>query len=247
MMFRYVLYWLALPLIVFAKVSITRNGTQLTLANNRLSLGVNTTFGAVTELYLDGQNLLGTLGDDSGWSTGVGPYIDCYCIPSGFWTPGKIQPKYETYTGKDVTGVPYGGIKLSDTHTSGITLEMFWFLREHQTGIHVFARAAYYNTTTPFFRNLQEFRTLMWPNTDIWTHLSANEKTWGPNPSRQATKNRVTVQDATWDFGKTQDDAYVKGVSNYFTKYTFQDTWRNHDVHGMCVGKVLRKLWFQID
>jgi rhamnogalacturonan endolyase len=40
------------------------------------------------------------------------------------------------------------------------------------------------------------------------------------------------VQDATW-YLPNKEDPYVKGVGDYFTKYTFQDTWRDHKAHGM--------------
>lgn len=43
----------------------------------------------------------------------------------------------------------------------------------------------------------------------------------------------VAVQDATWYHGNTPDDPYVQQEADYFTKYTFQDTWRDHDVRGM--------------
>jgi rhamnogalacturonan endolyase len=52
-------------------------------------------------------------------------------------------------------------------------------------------------------------------------------------PSANATSTEVTVQDATWYLGKTPGDPYVQQESDYFTKYMFQDTWRDHDVHGM--------------
>ena len=41
------------------------------------------------------------------------------------------------------------------------------------------------------------------------------------------------MQDATWYLGKTPDDPYTSQMADYFTKYTFSDTWRDLDVYGM--------------
>jgi rhamnogalacturonan endolyase len=213
-----------------AVLNATETSTQLIIANDRLYTAVEKKSGAVITLTLDGQNLLGT---KSG-STGIGPYLDCYCIPSGAWTPGATQSKYELYSGTDSTGTKYGGIKMSDTYTpTGQVLEQYWFLREGETGLHMFSRLAYYNETTPFLRNLQEFRTLFRPNSKIWTHLLTNEGQYAPLPGAEAVSKEVVVQDATWYLGNTPNDAYVQQEADYFTKYTFQDTWRDHDVHGM--------------
>ena len=56
-----------------------------------------------------------------------------------------------------------------------------------------------------------------------------NEKFSAPRPD---TDGQITVQDATW-YLPNKEDPYVKGVGDYFTKYTFQDTWRDHKAHGM--------------
>jgi rhamnogalacturonan endolyase len=37
-------------------------------------------------------------------------------------------------------------------------------MREGETGLHTFSRVAYNSETTPFWRNLQELRTLFRPN-----------------------------------------------------------------------------------
>ncbi|KAI1503967.1 rhamnogalacturonate lyase [Biscogniauxia marginata] len=123
---------------------------------------------------------------------------------------------------------------MSDTYTAtGQVLEQYWFLRDNETGLHTFSRLAYHNEETPFLRNLQEFRTLFRPNSDIWTHLLTNEIQYAPLPSDEAVNEQVVVQDATWYLGNTPEDPYVQQEADYFTKYTFQDTWRKHDVHGM--------------
>lgn len=212
-----------------AILNATEDSKQLVLSNDRLHTAVNKATGAIDVLVLDGQNLLGVR---SG-SSGIGPYLDCYCTPSGFYTPGSIDPKYKLIKGVDSTNTPFGGIVMSETYPpTGQTLEQYWFLREGETGLHTFSRLAYYNKTTPFLRNLQEFRTLFRPNTPLWTHLFTNPEQHAPLPSAEAKKNQITVQDATW-YLPTPDDPYVQQESDYFTKYTFADTWRDHDVHGM--------------
>ncbi|KAL6162418.1 hypothetical protein ACJQWK_11351 [Exserohilum turcicum] len=114
---------------------------------------------------------------------------------------------------------------------TGQRLEQYWFLKEGETGLHTFSRLVYHNKTTPFLRNLQEFRTLFRPNHDppLFTHFVTNSKFFAPRPD---TDGEVVVQDATWQLAN-KDDPYVKGVGDYFTKYTFQDTWRDHLAHGM--------------
>lgn len=70
-------------------------GPQLVIANDRLYAAVNKTTGAIQNLLLDGQDLLGdagytdpTPGGATGnGASGVGPYLDCYCVPDGFYTP----------------------------------------------------------------------------------------------------------------------------------------------------------------
>ncbi|KAI3331544.1 polysaccharide lyase family 4 protein [Xylariaceae sp. AK1471] len=227
-------HWVSLASICYARwasaaLNATEDDNQLIIENDRLYARVSKASGKIDQLELDGENLLGT---PSG-STGI-LYLDCYCIPSGFWTPGKTQPEFELYSGTDSTGTRYGGIRISDTYTpTGQVLEQYWFLRDGETGLHAFSRLVYYNEAEPFLRNLQELRTLFRPNTDIWTHLSTNENQYAPLPGDKAVGSEVVVQDATWYLGNTPDDAYVQQEADYFTKYTFHDTWRDHDVHGL--------------
>ncbi|KAI0132171.1 galactose mutarotase-like domain-containing protein [Xylariales sp. AK1849] len=224
-----VLFLLGTPAIVLGALNATEDDVALVISNDRLYASVSKSSGAVESLTLDGQNLLGT---KSG-STGIGPYLDCYCIPSGFWTPGTTQPTFELFSGIDSNGTDYGGIKMSDTYTpTGQVLETYWFLRDGETGLHMFERLAYYNETTPLLRNLQEFRTLFRPNSAIWTHLLTNKDQYAPLPGNEAIATEVVVQDATWYLGNTTDDAFVQQEADYFTKYTFSDTWRDNDVHG---------------
>lgn len=225
-----------------AVLKATETSDQLVLSNDRFHAAVNKSSGVVDKLSLDDQNLLGDLnfetptpgGATGSGNSGIGPYLDCYCVPEGSYTPGSIDPKFKLIKGVDSANVPYGGIVMSETYAStGQILEQYLFLRENETGLHSFSRLAYYNQTTPFLRNLQEFRTLFRPNTPLWTHMLANSELHAPLPSAKGTEEEITVQDATWYLGNTPDDPYVEQFSDYFTKYTFADTWRDHDVHGM--------------
>lgn len=237
---------LALAACSQASLNATETLERLILENDRLTVFVNKSTGAVNYLTLDGQDLLGTAnyvqptpgGATGSGNSGIGPYLDCYCIPSGSYTPGSKNAIYKLYKGFDSTGTAYGGVAMSEVYPpTGQLLEQYWFLRDGETGLHTFSRLAYYNKTTPFLRNLQEFRTLFRPNTPLWTHLSTNEHfnvpQPQPNPAAGSTGVATTVQDATWYLGNRTSDPYVAEVSDYFTKYTLQDTWRDHDVHGM--------------
>lgn len=233
-----------------AALHLAQNETYITLANDRLTAVLQKSVGQIVDLSLDGQDLLGP---QSG-STGIGPYLDCYCIPSGFYTAGATTPSMEVVKGTDTTGTNYGGMILTDTYTpTGQQFQQYWFLRDGETGLHMFSRLTYFNETTPYLRNLQEFRTLFRPNSDLWTHLTSSEIQTAPLPSKDAISNEIVVQDATWTFNNTPSDAYYTQFSDYFTKYTFSNRkfipppcaddiiltkllrleWRNNSVHGM--------------
>ncbi|PYI32009.1 galactose mutarotase-like protein [Aspergillus indologenus CBS 114.80] len=207
-----------------------QNENTITLANDRLTAVFATDKGRIVDLTLDNQDLLGPQSGD----TGTGPYLDCYCIPSGFYTPGSTSPSMEVVEGTDATGTKYAGVIMNETYPpTGQQFQQYWFLRDGETGLHTFSRLAYYNETTPFLRNLQEFRTLFRPNTDLWTHLTSSEVQTAPLPSAEAISKEIVVQDATWTFNNTPDDAYYTQFSEYFTKYTFSNDWRDNSVHGM--------------
>ncbi|CAG7943832.1 unnamed protein product [Penicillium salamii] len=213
-----------------AALQVVENSTYITLGNDRLTAVLKRSAGQIVDLTLDGQDLLGV---QSG-STGIGPYLDCYCIPSGFYTAGATSPSMEVVQGTDSTGTKYGGMILTDTYTpTGQQFQQYWFLRDGETGLHMFSRLAYHNETTPFLRNLQEFRTLFRPNTDLWTHLTSSDVQTAPLPSKEAISKQIVVQDATWTFNNTPTDAYYTQFSEYFTKYTFSNQWRNNSVHGL--------------
>lgn len=230
---------------------LTANQTSayLLLANDRLTAAVNKSTGAVYYLTLDGQDLLGTEttsvvtpgGATGNGVSGVGPYLDCYCTPKGAYTPGSQNATYALYQGVDSQNVSYGGISMSQVYApTGLLLEQYWFLRDGETGLHLFSRVANHNDTTASAGVLQELRTLFRPNEDtsIWTHLVVDDDLWAPmplpNPAAGNSSAAVTVQDATWDLGQRGDaDPYVESFSDYFTKYTFSTTWRDQAVHGM--------------
>lgn len=221
------------------------SSTALFLGNDRLVSAVNKSTGAVDYLTLDGQDLLGsqnyipnTPGGSSGnGQSGIGPYLDCYCIPSGTYTPGGINATFQLLQGVDRAGVAWGGIVMSELYPpTGQLFESYWFLRDGETGLHTFSRLAYYNETTPFLRNLQEFRTLFRPNTPLWTYLVTDADFHAPLPSPDPasgdTTNATTVQDATWYIGNRTNEPYVEQMSDYYTKYTFQ-------VRHLCVCSTL--------
>ncbi|KAK7998447.1 type I polyketide synthase [Apiospora arundinis] len=207
----------------------------LRLANDRIVTTVNKSTGSINHLTLDGQDLLS--GTDG--KAGRGPYLDCYCVPSGFYTPGSKNATYKLITGTDTSGTSYGGIVMAEVYKpTGQLLEQYWFLRDGETGLHTFSRLAYYNETRPFLRNLQEFRTLFRPNTPLWTDLVTDGSFHGPAPRPNpaaggGTNGATTVQDATWYLGDRQGEAYVDRMSDYFTKYTFSAVWRDQLAHGL--------------
>lgn len=239
-----------LPFAAGAHGTLIANQTDayLLIANDRLTAAVNTSSGAVNLLTLDGQDLLGTQltsvvtpgGATGNGVSGVGPYLDCYCTPKGSYTPGADNATYTLYQGVDSSNVSYGGISMSQVYDpTGIVLQQYWFLRDGETGLHMFSRMYYYNDTTPSAGVFQEFRTLFRPDTDssIWTHLITDADLYAPlpvpDPAAGDLTDAYTVQDATWYIGNRTDDPYTESFSDYFTKYTFSAVYRDQTVHGM--------------
>lgn len=217
---RSLLLPLALLPYASADFSLTETATTVTLSNDRFTAVLTKSSGSITKVYLDGQDLLGP----ASGSTGKGPYADCYCIPSGFFTIGSSSPKYTIVNGTDSTGTPYGGIILADTYApTGQQFEQYWFLRGEETGLHMFTRIKYDNEQVPFLRNLQELRTLFRPNTPLWTHLAVTDDQWAPLPGKEAVSKQKVVQDATWSLAATPNDQYFQQASEFFTKYTFSN------------------------
>lgn len=117
---------------------------------------------------------------------------------------------------------------MSDTYTeTGQVLEQYWFLRDGETGLHTFSRLSYHNEEQPFLRNLQEFRTLLRPNSDIWTHLLTNDVQYAPLPGDEAVANQVVVQDATWYLGDTPDDPWYVFFFSLFSGNNIIIPFRN--------------------
>jgi rhamnogalacturonan endolyase len=110
--------------------------------------------GNIVSLSLDGRNLLGT---------GKGLYLDCYCTPAGFYTPGSSNAKVKSLNGTDATGTSWGGLVLQDTYpTTGQLFEQYWFLRDGEAGLHSFSRVAYYNETVRSVMRLLQRSFLIW-------------------------------------------------------------------------------------
>ncbi|TDZ20599.1 putative rhamnogalacturonate lyase C [Colletotrichum sidae] len=213
---------------VMAALTTSENATHLTLTNTRLSVVLTRSNGHITDLTLDGQDLLGPLDGNRG----KGPYLDCSCTPSGFWTPGGTST-LRLVNGTDTSGTPYAGLIMSDRFAAtNQTLSQYFFLRDEETGLHAFSRLTYFNETLPLLRSLGELRTLFRPNTPLWTHFSTSEGNFGPLPRSETFAQALTVQDATSYVGNVPGDPYTQEYSDYFTKYSLSEPWRNHDVHG---------------
>ncbi|KAF4974546.1 hypothetical protein FZEAL_8570 [Fusarium zealandicum] len=211
-----------------AGLTSKENSTHLTLSNDRFAVTAAKSSGHIIDATLDGQDLLGP---ENG-NTGKGPYLDCSCVPSGFWTPGSTA-QLKLVNGTDSTGTEYGGIIMSDTYkATNQTLSQYLFLRDGETGLHAFSRLTYFNPSTPYLRDLGELRTMFRPNTKLWTHFSTSDGNYGPLPSSETLSRALTVQDATTYVGNFSDDGYASQYSDYFTKYSLSESWRNHDVHG---------------
>lgn len=220
LLFRLLLvhFWAPVSL---AAIKSSENSSLMNISNDRLSFSVAKDSGSVSKLSLDGQNLLGS---------GRGPYLDCHCVDDGFWTPGK-GATYKLFKGTDSTGTAYAGALMShDYQNTGKLLEQYWFLRDGETGLHVFSRAKYSNSKTPNGGDLGEMRQLFRPSSSLWTHLSSSEEMHAPLPDMSSAP---TVQDATWYVGGKKDHPYVKQASDYFTKYMFSEIWRDQKIHGL--------------
>lgn len=155
--------------------------------------------------------------------------MDCH-LDTGFWTPGK-GATYKLFKGSDGEGKSYAGAMMSQQKDStGIVLEQYWFLRDGETGMHVFTRAKYSNSQNPSGGDLGEMRQLFRPAASVWTHLSSSEEMYAPLVD---TTDAPVVQDASWYVGGKKNDPYVQQMSDYFTKYMFSEEWRDQTVHGM--------------
>ncbi|KAF2663162.1 galactose mutarotase-like protein [Microthyrium microscopicum] len=229
-----------------AEVVVEVHRSKIRVRNGRLDFTVNMRNGEMERLKLDKQDLIGREiwedpipgGPTGNGISGVGPYLDCNCVleDRGFYTPGA-NADYKAHQGKDSLGVEFGGFSFTDRHhRSGQVMQFYTFLRENETGLHTFSRLAYTKAEGikgPTRPVLQELRTLFRPNTDLWTHFVTNPTTVAPAPLKKNINAAKYVQDATLDLSPFPDDPYVRETHKYFTKYSFADTWRDHEAHGL--------------
>ncbi|KAH8650696.1 rhamnogalacturonate lyase B [Ilyonectria robusta] len=203
-----------------ALLRVTQSDTQYILENDDLSIGINKKDGAMGDLALGGQDLVGT---------GRGPYLDCHCTPEGQWTPGNSElAEFQVIQDVDSSGTPYGAIVMTDTFAeTGQTLSQYWFLREGETGLHLFTRATYHEDSAT--NNIGELRTMFRPQRDLWTHIYGSEGNWAPLPQASS----LEVQDSTTYYGNITGEPFADEYSDFFSKYAFSDQWRDHKVHGM--------------
>lgn len=231
--------------LTFAGINSTDTLSRLTISNARLTVSLNKGVGVIDRLTLDGQSLLGELLDEKpvpggptgNGKSGIGPYLDCYCVQegAGSYTPGSRNATIKLIQGTETGGKAFAGFSMRDVNrVSGQIMEFYAFLRDNETGLHTFSRFAYpANKTGPTRNVLQEFRTMFRPNTPLWTHIVANNYTIAPLPMKKNLKAARFAQDATYDLTPYRDDPYVQQTSNYFTKYSFTDTFKDHEAHGL--------------
>jgi rhamnogalacturonan endolyase len=110
------------------RLSYQETATDIMIANARLSLTIVKSTGTIHNLTLDNQYLLGSIHEDTptpGGPTGngisgIGLYIDCYCIRNGTgnYTPGYIAPGYRVFNGTDAIGTPFAGAVMEEVFPS---------------------------------------------------------------------------------------------------------------------------------
>lgn len=196
---------------VLAAITATESSSTINISNGRLSIVVSKSAGTVSGITLDGQDLLGS---------GGRLYLDCHC-DGGYWSSGTGT----LYKGTDSTGTAWAGVKLGSNFADKHVMETYFFMRDGETGLHSFGRAAYPNGGA-----LGEMRFLFRPTSTIWNHLSSSNDMWSIIP----TGTRETVQDTTYYVpGSGVNEQYRKQMSDYFSKYMFSESWENHTHHGM--------------
>lgn len=196
---------------VLAAITTSESSSTINISNGRLSIVVSKSAGTVSGITLDGQDLLGS---------GGRLYLDCHC-DGGYWSSGTGT----LYKGTDSTGTAWAGVKLGSNFADKHVMETYFFLRDGETGLHSFGRAAYPNGGA-----LGEMRFLFRPTSTIWNQLSSSNDMWSVIP----TGTRETVQDTTYYVpGSGVNEVYRKQMSDYFSKYMFSESWENHTHHGM--------------
>ena len=196
--------------VAFATITTSESGSSINISNNRLAIVVSKSAGTVSSIKLDGQELLG----------GGKLYLDCHCDGS-YWSSGTGT----LLKGTDSTGTAWAGVKLGSKFADNHIFDTYFFLRDGETGLHSFGRAAY-----PRGGSLGEMRFLFRPSGNMWKYLSSSDDMWSIIP----TGTLDTVQDATYSVsGSGANAEYRKQMSDYFTKYMFSESWENHTHHGM--------------
>ncbi|KAI9155201.1 polysaccharide lyase family 4 protein [Paramyrothecium foliicola] len=139
---------------------------------------------------------------------GRGTYLDCSCTPEGFWSP---EARAALGWCKEKTAMVFHMAFMWDGERC---VSQDWareMAAKLWNGHHTYTRVTYFNETQPVLRQLQEMRT-----------CSDLTPTSGP-----------TSQDATNYLGGTPEDPLMQSYSDFFTKYSFADQWRNHKAQGM--------------
>lgn len=109
---------LALASTAFAALNATDTDTHLYLSNERMSFALTKKTGYITEVTLDGVNLLG---DPISSSTAIGPYVDGMITKKqSHYTP---KGGYRVIQGTDSAGIKYGAMVVSEEAPEGATGE----------------------------------------------------------------------------------------------------------------------------
>ncbi|KAF2405443.1 galactose mutarotase-like protein [Trichodelitschia bisporula] len=247
---------LALAASAVARLSTSESATHMHITSPRLVVAINKSYGVVDTLVLDGIDLLGpttftapTPGESStpGFTvngtdpataiSGVGPYLDCHCIPdgSGAWTPGTGGAEYEAFAGSDARGTAFVGVRMQERWPySGQVLSQTWVLRNGETGVHTWTGVEYpVDNLGPTRDVLQELRVLFRPSTRLWTHMLPAEGWVVPLPRPESVAGGKRVQDASFDLSGFPDDPYVRANGPYFSKYIFATPASAQSIYGL--------------
>ncbi|KAH8827332.1 galactose mutarotase-like domain-containing protein [Flagelloscypha sp. PMI_526] len=212
---------------VLATITTTETSSTITVKNDRLAFSLTKSTGKIMTMSLDGFDLLG--------SGTKGLYLDCVCTPAGSYVIGSSGHTNSTLISGyvDRAGVQFAGVIVSDVYTpTNQTFKQYWFLRDGETGLHAFSRLEYFNASTPYVADLGELRTLFRPITGNFYYLSGSDHNWGALPSKDAQASWTEVQDATYYLGGTPTDPFYQEYAEYFTKYTFSESYRNTKAFG---------------
>ncbi|EAW07128.1 polysaccharide lyase family 4 protein [Aspergillus clavatus NRRL 1] len=116
--------------VALAALQVAEGSSTITLNNDRLKAIWSKNKGSVVDMFLDGHDLLGP---QSG-STGIGPYLDCYCTPSGFYTAGSTNPSMEYVKGTDATDTRYAVPTILVSSRSSWNVKFYDSIAKHVVG-----------------------------------------------------------------------------------------------------------------